>query len=192
MRVVGISGSPRKGGNTECLVGECLREFALNGWETTEFFLSGKTIKPCIGCETCVKGNACAIMDDDAADLFGALASCDAVVIGSPVYYRNVTAQTKAFFDRTFAHIERGLLRGIPGGAIAVGRGEGGGQGMTLSVIYNYLLSCGGLPVAGELNGLSARADKPGDILLQSNRLRQARVLAQNIMAYAQGLRGKS
>jgi len=192
MKVVGISGSPRKDGNTECLVKECLHEFAINGWTVSKFFLSEKTVSPCIGCETCVDSGICVIYDDDAACLFDELESCDAVIIGSPVYYRNITAQLKAVFDRSFAHKKQGLLVGKPGGAITVGRGEGGGQSMVLSVIYNYLLSCGGLPVAGELNGLSARADKPGDILSQENRLRQARILAQNVMKYTEKLRGQA
>jgi len=189
MKVLGISGSPRKDGNTESLVRECLNEFVERGWTVSEFFLSENTIKPCIGCEICVESGCCAITDDDAARLSDELESCDALIIGSPVYQRNVTAQLKAVFDRTFAHKKRGLIAGKPGGAITVGRGEGGGQSMVLSVIYNYLLSCGGLPVPGELNGLSARADKPGDVLLQGNRLKQARVLAQNVIEYAEKLK---
>ena len=188
MNVVGISGSPRTGGNTQCLVEECLREFSAHGWSVSAFYLSEKTVRPCTGCETCVENGKCVITDDDAAALFDALKACDAVVIGSPVYWRNVTAQLKAVFDRSFAY-GHSLLEGKPGGAIAVGRGEGCGQGNTLMVIYNYILSCGGLPVPGELNGLSARADKPGDILRQDRRLAQARMLARNIMKYAEKLR---
>ena len=99
MKAVGISGSPRKGGNTECLVSECLKKFAVQGWVISEFYLSCKTIKPCIGCETCVESHTCAIKNDDMAELFNELISCDAVIIGSPVYYRNVTAQLKATLD---------------------------------------------------------------------------------------------
>jgi multimeric flavodoxin WrbA len=184
MRVVGISGSPRKGGNTECLVNECLNEFESDGWIVAKHYLSEKIIGPCAGCEICVGKGICAIGDDDAVAIFGDLMSCDAVIIGSPVYYRNVSSQLKAVFDRTFAY-GHGILEGKPGGAIAVGRGEGAGQATTLMIIYNYMLSCGGLPVPGELNGLSAKADRPGDISLQEKRLSQARTLAQNIMKYA-------
>ena len=190
MKVVGISGSPRKGGNTECLVSECLNEFAKHGWTVLEFFLSGKNVEPCNGCEICVESQKCVITDDDMAELFCELTSCDAVIIGSPVYYRNVTAQLKAVFDRSFSYKRSDLLMGKPGGAITVGRGEGGGQSMVLTIIYNYLLSCGALPVPGELNGLSARADKPGDIMKQERRLNQARILAQNVIIYAEKLRG--
>lgn len=187
MKVIGISGSPRKNGNTECLVNECLNEFSTQGWTVSKFYLSEKTIKPCIGCEICVKSGVCSINDDDANFLFNELKSCDAIIIGSPVYYRNVTAQLKAVFDRSFACKRSEVFVGKPGGAIAVGRGRG--QSITLTVIYNYLLSCGALPVPGELNGLAVSADKPGDVLTQENRLNQARILARNVMEYAEKLR---
>ncbi|MCL2409020.1 MAG: flavodoxin family protein [Oscillospiraceae bacterium] len=190
MKVVGISGSPRNGGNTECLVRECLNEFTAQGWDVSEFYLSEKTVNPCTGCETCVDNGICVISDDDMTGLFNELAGCDAVIIGSPVYYRNVTAQLKAVFDRSFSSYQRGeFLTGKPGGAITVGRGQGAGQAIVLTVIYNYLLSCGALPVPGELNGLSAAANKPGDILTQEKRLEQARILARNVIKYAEKLR---
>jgi multimeric flavodoxin WrbA len=187
MKVVGISGTPRKGGNIECLLDECLSVFEHHGWDVSKHYLSGKSISPCLGCDSCADSGIC-VIDDDAGALFCDLLACDAVIIGSPVYYRNVTAQLKAVFDRTYAY-GHSILEGKPGGAIAVGRGEGAGQATALMIIYNYMLSSGGLPVSGELNGLSARADKPGDILMQDRRLNQARILAQNVIKYAEKLR---
>lgn len=186
MKVIGISGSPRKDGNTESLVKEALKPFYEKGWEVTEFFLSSKTISPCMGCESCNETGSCAIKGDDMGLLVSELESCDALIIGSPAYCRNVTAQLKALFDRSFVFNSRKLLAGKLGGAIAVGRGEGGGQSLVLSIIHNYYLSSGALCVPCEVNGLSAKADKPGDILKQENRLRQARVLGENIIKYSE------
>lgn len=186
MKVIGISGSPRKDGNTEILVREALKPFYEKGWEVTEFFLSNKKINPCLGCETCCETGTCVIEDDDMNLFIKELEDCDALIIGSPAYYRNVTAQLKALFDRSFVFKNRKLLSGKLGGAIAVGRGEGGGQCLVLSIILNYYLSSGALCVPGELNGLSARADKPGDILKQGNRLKQARILGENIIKYSE------
>ena len=186
MKVIGISGSPRKDGNTEILVKQALKPFYKKEWEVTEFFLSSKTINPCIGCETCSETGVCAIEGDDMEFLLREFENCDALIIGSPVYYRNITAQLKALFDRSFVFKNRNLLAGKLGGAIAVGRGEGGGQSLVLSIIHNYYLSSGALCVPCEINGLSARADKPGDILKQENRLRQARVLGENILKYGE------
>ena len=191
MKVIGISGSPRKDGNTEILVRQALKPFNEKDWVVTEFFLSSKTINPCMGCETCNETGECAIEGDDMALLINEFESCDVLIIGSPVYYRNVTAQLKALFDRSFCFRNRKLLEGMLGGAIAVGRGEGGGQSLALSIIHNYYLSSGAICVPGELNGLSARADKPGDILQQENRLRQARILGENILKYAEIIRAK-
>jgi len=186
LKVIGISGSPRKDGNTEVLVREALKPFRDKGWEAVEFFLSDKTINPCIGCETCSDTGLCAIEGDDMELLLSKFENCDALVIGSPAYYRNVTAQLKALFDRSFVFKNSRFLEGKPGGAIAVGRGEGGGQSLVLSIIHNYYLSSGAICVPCEINGLSARADKPGDVLKQEHRLRQARVLGENIMKLAE------
>ena len=57
------------------------------------------------------------------------------------------------------------------------------------NVIYNFFLSSGVICVPGELNGVSAVADKPGDVLRDENRLRQARVLGENILRLAESKR---
>jgi len=104
------------------------------------------------------------------------------------MYYRNVSAQLLSVFDRLYAvHVER-PLEGKVGGAIAVGRGTTGAQAITINVIYTWMLSCGLLSVPGELNGVTAVADKPGDILNQPNRLKQAEILGSNILKVAQVL----
>jgi len=139
-----------------------------------------------MGCETCRETGECAIEGDDMELLLSELEDCDALIIGSPAYYRNVTAQLKALFDRSFVFNNRKLLAGELGGAIAVGRGEGGGQSLVLTIIHNYYLSSGAICVPCEINGLSARADKPGDILKQENRLSQARILGENIIKYSE------
>jgi multimeric flavodoxin WrbA len=82
MKVIGISGSPRKDGNTEILVRESLMPFYEKGWEVTEFFLSSKTINPCMGCETCSETGTCAIEGDDMELLLSELENCDAVIMG--------------------------------------------------------------------------------------------------------------
>ena len=183
MKVIGISGSPRKGGNTEILIRYALDPFRELGWEVKEFFISENIINPCIGCDGCKATGSCEIKDD-MNFIYNEFTSCDALIIGSPAYYRNITAQLKALFDRCYAFGKK-PLEGKVGGAIAVGRGEGGGQSIVLNIIHNFFLSSGAICVPGELNGLSARADKCGDILNQEKRLQQAKVLGRNILKYA-------
>lgn len=114
MKVIGISGSPRKDGNTEILVRYALEPFREKGWEVSEFFLSTRSIKPCIACEMCADSVICSIRDDDMNYLLDELEDCDALIIGSPAYYRNVTAQLKALFDRSYVFRNRKLLEGKP------------------------------------------------------------------------------
>ena len=117
MKVIGISGSPRKDGNTEILVRKALEPFYEKGWEVVEFFLSSKTINPCIGCETCNETGICAIKGDDMELLLRELEDCDALIIGSPAYYRNVTAQLKALFLTEALLQERKIVRRETGGS---------------------------------------------------------------------------
>jgi len=100
-------------------------------------------------------------------------------------YWRNVPAQLKALFDRTFAVYDKNAMNIKFGGAIAVGRGSSGGQAIVLNVIHNFYLSCGILCVPGELNGLTVSADKSGDVSLQPRRMEQARILGENILKYS-------
>ena len=181
MNILGISGTPRKNGNSEILLNSALEPFIETGWDITKILLSEKKIEPCVGCDVCVERKSCCI-DDDMSEVYGAFEKCNAIIISSPSYWRNVPAQLKALIDRTYG--AKGLLSGKLGGAISVGRGQGGGQAIVLTIIHNYYLSSGVLCVPGEMNGVSAVADKPGDILSQPNRLKQARILGENIIKY--------
>jgi len=182
MHILGISGTPRKGGNSEILLNAAFEPFAEANWDITKILLSEKKIEHCVGCDTCVEKDTCYI-DDDMAEVYSAFERCNAIIISAPAYWRNVPAQFKALIDRTYA--AKGLLKGKLGGAISVGRGQNGGQAIVLTILHNYYLSCGMLCVPGEMNGISAVADKPGDIMTQPHRLEQARVLGRNIISYA-------
>ena len=183
MDVLGISGTPRKGGNSEILLNAALEPFEEAGWTVNRILLSTKKVEMCTGCETCRERKSCFILDD-MGEIYEAYAKCDAIIISSPAYWRNVPAQLKAVFDRTYG-VQGKPLEGKLGGAIAVGRGSSGGQSIVLNIIHNFFLSSGVLCVPGELNGVTASADKPGDILGQPRRLEQAKILGRNIIRYA-------
>lgn len=184
MKVLGISGTPRAGGNSEVLLKSALEPFYEAGWDVCEILLSEKTIGNCTGCETCPVTHSC-VINDDMDEIYNAFEECDAIIIAAPVYWRNVPAGLKALFDRTYAVGYKRPLKGKLGGAIAVGRGTGGGQAIVLNIIHNFYLSCGALCVPGELNGVTAAADTPGDIANQPRRLQQARILGENIIEYS-------
>jgi len=184
MNVLGIAGTPRRGGNSEVLLCAALEPFEKAGWDVTKILLSENIVNPCLGCDACSGGNSC-IIDDDMEKIYKAYENCDAIIISAPSYWRNVPAQLKAVFDRTYATKDTKPLEGKLGGAIAVGRATaGGGQSIVINIIYNFYLSAGAICVPGELNGVTASADKPGDILSQPRRLKQARFLGQNMIKY--------
>jgi multimeric flavodoxin WrbA len=185
MNVLGISGSPRSNGNSEILLNEALQSFIEKGWETTILKMSALSVHPCTACNSCLTAGKC-VVNDDMEKFYAAFAKCQAIIIASPVYYRNITSKLAAVFERHYGCKSTRPLVGKPGGAIVIGRGSGGGQSIVLSIIHNWLLSCGAICVPGELNGVSAAADKAGDILQQPERLKQSRILGENVLITAE------
>ncbi|HYF92210.1 MAG TPA: flavodoxin family protein [Symbiobacteriaceae bacterium] len=105
MRVLGIVGSPRRGGNTDVLVGEVLRGAASHGAHVQTVYLNDLNIRGCQACEACKGGNGYVgcIQDDDMLGLYDDLIAADAIVIGTPIYYFGPSAQTKLFLDRWYS-----------------------------------------------------------------------------------------
>jgi multimeric flavodoxin WrbA len=187
MNVLGISGTPRKNGNSDILLQHALRPFEEAGWEVNLLRLSELTVRPCQACDSCRSSGTC-VLDDDMHLFYDAFRRCDALIVATPTYSRNVSAQLLAVMDRHYGVGEERPLAGKPGGAIAVGRGTCGGQTIAINAIFTWLLSCGAVCVPGELNGLTAVADEPGDVLKQEKRLRQAQILGENILQAAEKL----
>ena len=104
MKIVGFIASQRKKGDTAWTVNKILEGAKEQGAETQAFYSGELDIRPCRGCLGCVKGGGC-VVDDDMQKLYGALKQADALVLGSPVYMGQMSAQAKIFTDRLFAHI---------------------------------------------------------------------------------------
>jgi len=97
-------GSPRKKGNTITIVNEVLRGASDAGAETKIYNLNALNIRGCQACYKCQTGpEAKCVQKDDMAALYDDIYSADAIVLGSPVYMLQVSAQTKTFTDRLFA-----------------------------------------------------------------------------------------
>ena len=103
MNVVGISGSPRANGNTAILIRQTLKEIETHGIETELINLSEYDIADCCGCEGCRDSYAC-VIKDDMQKIYPKLAKADAVVVGSPTYFYDITAIMKAFLDRLYCY----------------------------------------------------------------------------------------
>ena len=98
-KVLGVSGSPRRNGNTELLLKELLNGAESSGLEVELIILSELSISPCTSCDSCQKDGQC-VINDDMQLMYGKLLEADYVVFASPVYFKGVSAQMKAFIDR--------------------------------------------------------------------------------------------
>lgn len=105
-RVLVLSGSPRKHGNSDRLADQFIRGALAAGNEVEKIYISDKRINGCLGCGACQKNGGKCIQRDDMQELYQKILAADVVVLASPVYFYSWTSQIKAVIDRTFA-IER-------------------------------------------------------------------------------------
>lgn len=99
MKVCGIVGSPRKNWNVDLLVSELLRGAESQGAATHKIYLNDLRIKPCQSCGVDPSPKYC-VYDDDMKTIYDALEECDAIALGSPVYFDTISAQVKLVIDR--------------------------------------------------------------------------------------------
>ena len=139
VKITGIVGSPRKGGNTEFLVNSALKAARELGAETEIIYLGSAEIEPCIACDICKSTGECAIYDD-MPDMLAEITDSQGLVIGSPVYFGGVTSQLKMLIDRSRPLRMDFKLKNMVGGAISVGGSRNGGQETTISAIHQFML----------------------------------------------------
>jgi len=102
-KVLILSGSPRKGGNSDLLCDEFLRGARESGNQVEKIFLGHKKVAPCNACYYCKSsGGKCAIRDD-MAEILDKMQAADVIVMASPVYFYSIDAQMKAVIDRSVA-----------------------------------------------------------------------------------------
>ena len=102
MKILGVSCSPRKDGNTVAMLNEALKAVEGEGAEVELFSVAGKNIQPCDGCWGCTKTGKCHIKDDVAV-LQDKMIAADGIIFGTPIYFWGMTAQAKAIMDRTIS-----------------------------------------------------------------------------------------
>lgn len=181
MRILGIVCSPRKDGNTEILVRAALEAAREAGGETELILVADMNIAPCDGCGACLKNGMCKIKDDMQM-IYEQLELAEGVVLGTPVYFMNVSAQAKAIMDRTYALLGGRKLRGKVAAAIVAARRVGAGE--VLSLLYPYFM-VHGMIVAG--GGIGYGMEK-GDVRQgvggspSLSALEEARAVGRNVV----------
>jgi multimeric flavodoxin WrbA len=103
MKVVAFNGSPRKDGNTAILIKHVFGELEKGGIETELVQLADKVIHGCIACEKCGENRdrRCAVKNDAANECIEKMLGADGIILGSPVYFQDVTSEMIALIDRT-------------------------------------------------------------------------------------------
>jgi multimeric flavodoxin WrbA len=102
VKILGISGSSRAGGNTDIMLDIALEKARSQGSEAKKINLRDLTIKPCDGCNGCFKTGAC-VIDDDMQQVYDGIRNADGIIWASPVYYWTMSGLTKMALDRTYA-----------------------------------------------------------------------------------------
>lgn len=101
-KVLILSGSPRKEGNSDLLCNEFMKGALEAGHEVEKIRVQEKNIGYCMGCYACKNTGICAIKDD-MAEILQKMIDCDVMVLASPVYFYSIDAQLKALIDRSVA-----------------------------------------------------------------------------------------
>lgn len=151
IRLLGISGSPRKKA-TDHIVNEALRYAQEKFDAETEYFsASGKDMKFCIHCDYCVRTKQGCIHKDDLVELYEKMIWADAWIIGTPVYQGTLSAQTKTILDRCRAVVARDpkVFMNKVGAAAAVGGDRIGGQEPAIRAIHDFYVINEMIPVGG-------------------------------------------
>lgn len=98
-----LSGSPRKGGNSDILCDRFMEGARESGHRAEKVFLRDKNIGYCIGCEACHQNNGVCVQKDDMAEILGKMIAADVIVMATPVYFYTMDAQMKTLIDRCVA-----------------------------------------------------------------------------------------
>ena len=154
MKVLYISGSPRKNSNTDYLLKEIL---SVTGGELLK--IADYHVDPCRSCWTCLKSGKCAIDDDMSRKLIPLILAADIMVLGTPVYFNNVSGQLKVLMDRTWCL--KGKLRNKIGGTVVVGRRDGIESAIT--AIQAFFLKHEMIPANRGVHGLAFALGEIGD-----------------------------
>ena len=113
MKVLGIAGSPRLGGNTDHLLVEVLKGAKDKGAEVKTIYICDLDISPCQHCNYCYQTGDCKVTDD-IVKVYEELEQADRIVIASPLHFMSVTAQLKAMIDRGQSRWARKYILKVP------------------------------------------------------------------------------
>jgi len=183
MKVLGLMGSPRKGGNTDVLMDAALDAAKAKGAEVEKVFLNDLKIRPCQACYACRKKGRC-VIQDDMQPLYDKLLAADCLLLGSPVYWWTISAQLKLCVDRWFGLFEADYtskLKGKSAAIISVCQ-DPDTKPMTDPIIHMFKEAFEFIGV-NLLGSVVATADAQGEVAKNPKAMAEARKLGEKIAA---------
>lgn len=182
MKVLAINGSARKGGNTEILLNTLLEPARDAGFDTEIYQIGGKLLHGCKGCRICRESGKpeCVFKDDVMNDVIKKMIEADAIVIGSPVYFADVTSEIKSLIDRAgYCTLGNRLLKHKIGAGVSVMRRAGGVR--TVDTI-NHFLMISEMVIPGSTYWNHGIGGPKGSVADDAEGLRNMRNLGENIV----------
>lgn len=195
MKALAINGSARKDGNTALFLGYALEELSKEGIETGLVQLSGMQIRGCTACMGCFanKDRRCAVTGDAANGLIEAMDASDGILLGSPTYFTDVSAEMKALIDRAgfVAKANGDMFRRKAGAAVVAVRRAGAIHAFDT---LNHFFLIGQMIVPGSSYWNIGMGLHPGDAEKDGEGIQTMRTLGRNMawLMKALGSAGKS
>ncbi len=182
MKVLAINGSPRKGGNTELLIREVFKTLEAEGVQTELVSIGGKEVNGCTACGKCrkEKDGRCHIKNDLLNECIEKMEEADGIILGSPVYFADITPELKALIDVS-GYALRGAgnpLRRKIGAGVAVARRAGG---MTAFDSINRFFLISEMIIPGSSYWNVAYGKEKGDVLNDEEGLKTMHILGENM-----------
>ena len=190
MDILAFLGSPRKKGNSEILTEAVLEGVKQAGGSPEIIRLCDLKISPCISCGGCDKTGMC-VVEDDMTPLYDKIITIDKIIVASPIFFYGITAQTKAFIDRTQALWNRKRLLQKKGEwienperrgffiSVAATRGARIFEGAVLTMKYGF--DAMGINYGGDF--LVTGPDRRGDMKKYVQKLAEAREAGKNFIS---------
>jgi multimeric flavodoxin WrbA len=168
--VVGIYGSPRKGGNTDLLLDRALQGCQDHGYDIQRVYVRDLHIAGCAACDGCAKTGIC-IVKDDMHNVYKLIDDAEVIILSSPIFFYGLTSQIKALMDRSQAmwwkrkinsdtiH-DKDFIRGR-GYLIAVGATRGKNLFECAKLTTRYFFDALGIPFEGGcfFRGIESRGE---------------------------------
>jgi multimeric flavodoxin WrbA len=188
MKVLGIYGSPRKGGNSDRLLDRALEGAASSGAEIRSIFVRKLDFSGCKECGGCDKTGKC-VVKDDMDSIYPLLEESDAIILASPIFFYSVTAQAKALIDRSQAMWSKRMMEKTredrrrydsgKGYLIAVGASSGEKLFDCAQLTVRYFYDALDMSYEGGL--FFRRLEKADDVLTRPETLDEAFRLGQRL-----------